>query len=94
LGGIDQEAEPEKTSVESAHPAAGRTAGQPDAFACRGRRLAACGPFRPCSMTNSSAWPLLQGLQPAGLHRADVYEHILALLGSDEAVAPRLGSNT
>src|SRR5215203_2142808 len=31
---------------------------------------------------------LLQGLQPAGLHRADVHEYILALLGSDEAVAP------
>src|SRR5215203_2521350 len=31
---------------------------------------------------------LLQGLQSAGLHRADVHEHVLALLGSDEAVAP------
>src|SRR5215218_8219370 len=31
---------------------------------------------------------LLQGLQSAGLHRADVHEHILALLGTDEAVAP------
>src|SRR5215216_5197427 len=31
---------------------------------------------------------LLQGLQPAGLHRADVHEHILAPLGSDKAVAP------
>src|SRR5215218_5317130 len=31
---------------------------------------------------------LLQGLQPAGLHRADVHEHVLALVGLDEAVAP------
>src|SRR4029453_18747499 len=31
---------------------------------------------------------VLQGLQPAGLHRGDVHEHVLALLGSDEAVAP------
>jgi hypothetical protein len=35
---------------------------------------------------------LLQGLQPAGLHRDDVHEYIFALLGSDEAVA-LLGSN-
>jgi hypothetical protein len=34
----------------------------------------------------------LQGLQPASLHRAEVDEDILALLGSDEAVAP-VGSN-
>jgi hypothetical protein len=31
-----------------------------------------------------------QGLQPAGLHRADVHEHVLALLGAAMAVAEGL----
>jgi hypothetical protein len=36
----------------------------PDACACRGRTLAAWGPFRPCWMSNSTAWPSCKVCSP------------------------------
>ena len=77
-GGIGQKAEPEETSVESTHLV---TIGS----GASARR--SCLPWSQVGGVRSLSsvldveldeLALLQGLQPAGLHRADVHRYILA----------------